>query len=256
MAAFGPRGPALAGVMMDRLGLGTPDIAWHTSRDNLAELTSVLAMVAATCGKIANEVRVLQRTEVAELEEAFQLGKVGSSTMPHKRNPMFAEYVVSGALLCRSAPGEVLAAMVQEHERDVTMWGVEWTVVPETFVLTAGVLERTSTLLNGLVVHPEAIRHNLHLLGDLILSEAAMMHLAGALGKSAAHEVVYRASMAAWQYRRTLRDTLLEGPEVSSHVGAEELDALLVPESYTGSARRSLTGCSTTTAGAGRGRAR
>lgn len=235
MAAFGARGPEVARAMMDRLDLGTADIAWHTSRDNLAELTSVLAMVAATCGKIANEVRVLQRTEVAELEEAFQPGKVGSSTMPHKRNPMFAEYIVSGALLCRSAPGEMLAAMVQEHERDMTMWGVEWTAVPATFVRTAGVLERTSTLLDGLVVHPEAMYRNLHLLGDLLLSEAAMMHLAAALGHSEAHEVVSRASMASRQSGRTLRDTLLEDPEVSPRVDAEELDALLVPESYVGS---------------------
>lgn len=221
LASFGANGPELVGRVMDRLGLGTPDIAWHTARDSLTELTCVLAMISATCGKIANEIRVLQRTEVAELEEPFALGKVGSSTMPHKRNPMFAEFAVSNAILTRSAPSEMLAAMVQEHERDMTMWGVEWATVPQTFVLTAGVLERTATLLDGLVVHPEAMRRNLHLLGDLMLSEA--------------HEVVYRASMAAWKSGRTLRDTLLDHPEVASRIGADELDALLVPEAYLGS---------------------
>lgn len=235
MASFGGKGPELVRRMMDRLGLGTPDITWHTARDNLTELTCVLAMISATCGKIANEIRVLQRTEVAELEEPFAMGKVGSSTMPHKRNPMFAEYAVSNAILTRNAPGEMLAAMLQEHERDMTMWGVEWATIPQTFVLTAGVLEHAATLLDGLVVHPEAIHRNLHLLGDLMLSEAAMMHLAKTLGKSEAHEVVYRASMAAWRSGRTLRDTLLDDPEAGSRIDADELDALLVPESYLGS---------------------
>lgn len=235
MAAFGPHGPELAARMMGRLELGVPDIAWHTARDGLTELTCVLAMIAATCGKVANEIRVLQRTEVAELEEPFAAGKVGSSTMPHKRNPMFAEYAVSNAILTRSAPGAMLAAMVQEHERDMTMWGVEWATVPQTFVLTAGVLERTTTLLDGLVVHPDAIARNLHLLGDLLLSEAAMMHLAETLGKLHAHELVSEASMAAWQSGRPLRDTLLDHPEVRARFDADDLEAMLVPEAYLGS---------------------
>lgn len=235
MASFGPHGPELARRMMDRLGLGTPDITWHTARDNLTELTCVLAMISATCGKIANEIRVLQRTEVAELEEPFQLGKVGSSTMPHKRNPMFAEFVVSNAILCRQAPADMLAAMLQEHERDMTMWGVEWVTVPQTFILTDGLLARSVVLLDGLVVHQDAIRRNLHLLGDLMLSEAAMMHLAGSLGKTEAHEVVYRASMAAWESGRSLRDTLLADSDVRARTDSAELATLLVPENYLGS---------------------
>jgi adenylosuccinate lyase len=235
MASFGPHGPELIRRMMDRLDLGTPDIAWHTARDNLAELICVLAMLSATCGKIANEIRVLQRTEVAELEEPFLLGKVGSSTMPHKRNPMFAEFVISNAILNRHAPADMLAAMLQEHERDMTMWGVEWSVVPETFILAAGLVERTTQLLDGLIVHPEAIKRNLHQLGDLMLSEAAMMHLATTLGKSEAHEVVYTAAMKAWESGRTLRDTLLDDESISARIGRAELETLLVPESYLGS---------------------
>jgi adenylosuccinate lyase len=235
LASFGPHGPELVRRMMERLDLGTPEIAWHTSRDGLTELTCVLAMISATCGKIANEIRVLQRTEVAELEEPFLLGKVGSSTMPHKKNPMFAEFVMSNAILNRHAPGDMLAAMLQEHERDMTMWGVEWSVVPETFTLTGGLVERTVLLLDGLIVHPEAIRRNLHQLGDLMLSEAAMMHLADRLGKTKAHEVVYHAAMAAWETKRTLRETLLDDPDVRSCTNADALERLLVPESYLGS---------------------
>lgn len=235
MASFGAKGPELVRRMMDRLGLGTPDIAWHTSRDNLAELVCVLSLLSATCGKIANEIRVLQRTEVAEVEEPFLLGKVGSSTMPHKRNPMFAEFVISNAILNRRAPGDMLAAMLQEHERDMTMWGVEWSVVPETFILTAGLAERVTLLLDGLIVHPQAIRKNLHQLGDLMLSEAAMMHLAQRLGKTEAHDVVYHAAMQAWESGRTLRETLLDDEAVRSRTSLPELEDLLVPESYLGS---------------------
>jgi adenylosuccinate lyase len=236
MASFDGRGPELSRRMMQRLGIASPDIAWHTARDGLTELVCVLAMIAATCGKVANEIRVLQRTEVAELEEPFALGKVGSSTMPHKRNPMYAEFMISNAILSRQAPGSMLAAMLQEHERDMTMWGVEWAVLPETFILSAGLVEKTAGLLRGLVVHPEAIRRNLHQLGDLMLSEAAMMHLATSLGKGEAHEVVYRAAMRAWDEQRPLRDTLLEDELVrASGTSTQELEELLVPERYLGS---------------------
>ncbi|HET6500930.1 MAG TPA: hypothetical protein VFG87_09240, partial [Amycolatopsis sp.] len=165
----------------------------------------------------------------------FLLGKVGSSTMPHKKNPMYAEFVISNAILNRQAPASMLAAMVQEHERDMTMWGVEWTVVPETFILTAGLLDRVVSFLDGLIVHPDAIHRNLHQLGDLMLSEAAMMHLASRLGKTEAHEVVYRAAMQAWESKRTLKDTLLDDEGVRAQISADELTELLVPESYLGS---------------------
>jgi adenylosuccinate lyase len=235
MASFGDRGLEVSAAMMGKLGLGNPVIPWHSSRDGLTEVVSVMAMIAATCGKIANEVRVLQRTEVGELEEPFSLGKVGSSTMPHKRNPMYAEFIVTNAILARQAPAAMLAAMHQEHERDMTLWGVEWSIVGDTACLTAGLLEHVTWILDGLIVHPEALAKNLHLLGDLMLSEAAMMHLATFMGKDAAHEVVYSASMKAWDTGKTLQETLLADPEVvRTGVSAEVLTELLVPETYLG----------------------
>jgi 3-carboxy-cis,cis-muconate cycloisomerase len=238
MASFGPQGPELLRRLAERLDLGAPEIAWHTARDGFAEVTCALSMASATCGKIANEIRVLQRTEVAELEEPFLLGKVGSSTMPHKRNPMLAEFVLSNAILTRQSPAAMLTAMLQEHERDMTMWGVEWSVLPETFILAGGLIEGTTRLLDGLIVHPDAIHRNLHQLGDLMLSEVAMMRLAGLLGKAEAHEVVYQAAMAAWDSGRTLKETLLDDEQVRSAIDAAELDQLLVPESYLGSCAR------------------
>lgn len=236
MAALGPQALDVLEGMAGHLDLETPATPWHTARDSLAEVVFALAMISATCGKIANEIRVLQRTEVAELEEPFVNGKVGSSTMPHKRNPMFAEFIISNAILARSDPAAVLAAMMQEHERDMSMWGVEWTAVPSAFELAGGLLERTTILLRGLVVHPENLRRNLHMLGDLMLSEAAMMSLSRDLGKTEAHEVVYQASMRSWESGRSLLELLLEDPlVVSSSVDRAELERVMVPETYVGS---------------------
>jgi adenylosuccinate lyase len=239
LASFGERGLEVRQRMMDRLSLGNAVIPWHTARDGFAEITCVVSMIAATCGKIANEIRVLQRTEVAEVEEPFALGKVGSSTMPHKRNPMISEYVIAGAVLCRQAPASMLAAMHQEHERDMGLWGVDWAVLPETFCRGAAVLERTGWILRGLIVHPKAIHRNLHLLGDITLSEAAMMHLAADIGRSEAHEVVYQAAMQAWDDGGTLRGALDSAPGLPG-LPAESLGRLadlLVPEEYLGSCR-------------------
>jgi len=110
--------------MMKRLGLGVPIISWHTARDNLAEFAAVLSLIAATMGKIAHEIISLQRTEIAEVEEPFNEGKVGSSTMPHKRNPMLCEAILALArLVMRNTPA-AMDAMIQEHERDwvATTW--------------------------------------------------------------------------------------------------------------------------------------
>lgn len=224
--------------MMEHLGLGNAVIPWHTARDGFAELTCVAAMIAATCGKIANEVRVLQRTEVAEAGEPFELGKVGSSTMPHKRNPMFSEYVISNAIMCRQAPASMLAAMHQEHERDMGLWGVDWSVLPDTFCRTASALEQVTWIMKGLVVHPDAISRNLHLLGDITLSEAAMMHLAADIGRSEAHEVVYQAAMRAWEAGTTLRDELAAEKTELPAGSLAGLAELLVPEEYLGSCRQ------------------
>lgn len=235
MAAFGDRGIEVLEHMMAGLGLGVPVTPWHTSRDGFAELVCVLSMISASCGKVANEIRVLQRTEVAEWEEPFVDGKVGSSTMPHKKNPMYAEFIISNAILAREKPAAMLAAMMQEHERDMTMWGVEWTVIPDAFSLSSGLLEKTAFLLGGLIVHRENIHKNLHQLGDLMLSEVAMMAMSKELGKVGAHDIVYAAAMHSWSTGESLIDSLVQqdGFEQSG-VSTDELSRLLVPENYTG----------------------
>lgn len=173
LASVTEQGPQIQQAIMARLGLGAPFIAWHTARDGFAEFASLLRMMAATCAKIANEVITLQMTEIAEVEEPFNEGKVGSSTMPHKRNPMLCEAIAGLAQLVMGRVPSALECMIQEHERD---WGydhVEWGYLPEVSVMTDGVLNLTVRVIHGLRVCVA----NLSQLGGLLLSEAVRLAL-------------------------------------------------------------------------------
>ena len=235
LASLGPRGLEVQRRMFEKLGLGVPVIAWHSARDGLAEVVAALCMVAATGGKVANEVRILQGTEIGELEEPNPRGKIGSSTMPHKRNPMVAENIVAASKVTRQSVALALEAMVQEHERDMGLWGVEWSVIPETFVLTGGILEKCAWILDGLAVNRTAVTRNLALLGGLMMSEAVMMEIAGQVGRSTAHELLSEVCMRAFESGTPLREAILEHPDLMEVLGGESrLDDLLSPARYVG----------------------
>ncbi len=220
--------------MMTRLGLGVPLIAWHAARDTLAEFASVLALLAATTGKIAHEVISLQRTEIAEVEEPFNIGKVGSSTMPHKRNPMICEAIHALARLVMHTVPVALDAMIQEHERDWTGDHLEWAYLPEICVMTDGALQLSTRVVSGLQVHPRHMLNNLGQLNGLMLSEAVMLALAGKVGRQTAHDVVYECSMRAFENDLPFRQTLAETPVVTQHLSSADLEQLLDPLHYTG----------------------
>ncbi|MGH7417191.1 MAG: adenylosuccinate lyase [Candidatus Rokuibacteriota bacterium] len=234
LAGFGPRGEELQRRVMVRLGLGVPPIAWHASRDSVTEFVALLALVGGTMGRIANEVIELQRSEVAELEEPFSHGKVGSSTMPHKRNPAHAERVVAIARLLRGLAGTALETMMAAHERDMSVGRAEWALVPEACCLAAAAEHWTLHIVRGLRVDTERMRTNLDRLGGLLLSEAVMLRLGPSLGRNAAHDVVYETAMAAYEGQGRFRDLLLADPRVAPALGAAELDRLLDPAGYTG----------------------
>lgn len=234
LASVGEKGLEIQHLMMTDLGLGAPEISWHNARDGLAEFVSVLALIATTMGKIAHEVILLQKTEVAELEEPYQRGKVGSSTMPHKRNPMLCEGIMAEARMVRGALTTVLTAMESEHERDWAAVHVEWACVPEATILTGGAVAHTLRVIEGLIVYRERMRENVDILQGLSLSEAVMLQLGIHIGRQVAHDVVYEASMAAFEQSRPLRDLLMEDTRVTQHLSADELDEILRPEVYTG----------------------
>lgn len=236
LASFGPQGLEIQRLMMENLRLGVPAICWHTARDGLAELVGLLGMLCATLGKVALEMIHLQATEVAEVEEPFVWGKVGSSTMPHKRNPMICELIAALARIVRQDAALALDTMVQEHERDMAAWQAEWEYVPRACLLTASALAHSLRVARGLRVNAERMRANIDLTGGLALSEVIMLELGRHIGRQEAHEVVYRICMAVTESGGLFRQALLEDPAVNAHLNADQIDALLQPERYLGAA--------------------
>ncbi|MER3420576.1 MAG: fumarate lyase [Chloroflexota bacterium] len=225
LAFFEGKGLELQRRVMRRLGLGVPDIAWDTARDNLAEFAGFLAMTAQTCAKIGTEVYNLQRPEIGELAEPFQYGRVGSVTMPHKRNPETVEHIATLAKIVRADAAVLLEGMIHEHERDGRPWKAEWVALPEACVLATKALQLTREVLAGLVVHPAAMRRNLHAENGLLASEAVMGALAKKVGKQTAHTLVYEAAMRAAEQGINLREALLESP-AAPYLVDTDLDAL------------------------------
>jgi adenylosuccinate lyase len=234
LAGFGERAEEVQRLVMARLGLGVPRIAWHAARDCISEFVGLLALLGGTFARIANEVIQLQRSEVMELEEPFTHGKVGSSTMPHKRNPAHAERVVAIGRLLRGLATTALETMVAAHERDMSVGRAEWALVPEAACLAAAATHWTLVIARGLRVDVNHMTQNLDRLRGLLLSEPVMLRLGLSLGRNAAHDLVYDAAMAAFEGKGSFRELLLRDPRVTAALSAAELDRLLDPRAYTG----------------------
>lgn len=236
LATLGTQGLAVRRELMAELGLAEPEISWHTARDGWAETVFWLGLVTATLGKIATEVAILMRSEVNEVREPFEPGRGSSSTMPQKRNPIFCEPVIAIAHRMRECVGSQLTAMIQEHERGVGAMHLEWIVIPEAFVLTSGAFAHMKTMLSGLIIDAAQMRANLDVGGGFIMAEAVMMGLAPQIGRNHAHKLVQTVSNRAIEQGMTLRAALLTEPEVTNRLSEAEIDALLEPANYTGSA--------------------
>jgi len=234
LAGFGPLAEAVQRRTLERLGLGVPSIAWHASRDVITEFVTLLALIGGTLARIANEVIQLQRSEVMELEEPFAHGKVGSSTMPHKRNPSHAERVVAIGRMLRGLAATALETMVAAHERDMSVGRAEWALVPEAACLGAAATHWTLVIARGMRVNVDRMQENLDRLGGLLLSEPVMLQLGLAIGRDAAHDRVYEAAMAAFEGKGRFRDLLMQDPEIATALSPDELERLLQPAAYTG----------------------
>lgn len=219
---------------LDALGLETPRICWHAARDRFGEFTGLVALIAGSLAKIANEVRTLMRPEIGEIEEPIQEGKVGSSTMPHKRNPTNCEEIIAIAKLVRNLHGGMLEAMGTEHERDASNWRVEYIVLPEICLLMSAVLRNAVHLTKMLVVHPERMLKNLEISKGLIVSEAVMFKLAEKMGKQDAHDILYRCSMKAHAQGVSLLESLIQDERVMKQFKRSELEEVLKPDIYVG----------------------
>jgi adenylosuccinate lyase len=233
-APWGAQGFEVQDKTCARLGLGAPRMSWQSQRDRVAELASVMALMAGTAARIANEIYQMNKTEVGELAEPYRKGLMGSSTMPHKVNPIKCEWLIAVARIVRHNAGVMFECMEVEDERDTTMWRTEWVTMPESFCLLSGALERLHELIAGLQVRPERMRENLDMLQGVLLSEKVMFVLQRAMPLGHAHDVVHEASLAALGEKRPLVDVLLEDAEVAKHFTREELQEALKPEGYIG----------------------
>lgn len=226
---------AVQRALMAELGLKAPPIAWHSSRDNPVECAVVMGMTGALCGRIANEIIHLQKTGLDEVEEPHASGKVGSSTMPQKRNPMLCESILTLARLMQAQVAVAMDTLVyNEHERDWSAVQMEWAWVPELCVMCQGALELTARVLAGLQVNEARMRQNLDLTGGLLLAERVMFALAPQLGRQEAHDVVHACAMAAHERGRSFGDLLAADPRVAPLLSREEISRLLDPTGYTG----------------------
>jgi adenylosuccinate lyase len=235
-ASYGARARELERGMMRRLALGVADINWQPARDRFAEYACVLGITGATLGKIANEILMLQHSEIDELAEPFSEGKLGSSTMPHKRNPSTVEAAVAVSRALRYNVAFMLECMVIEHERDGSAWRGEWKALPESCLMMGGLLAMMKQVLEGLAVNTQAMRRNLDLLGGFLLSERVMFALSGKVGKQTAHELVYEASMRGLERGTSFEHALMQNTKVRDALSDAELHAVLDPASYVGRA--------------------
>jgi 3-carboxy-cis,cis-muconate cycloisomerase len=236
LASLGARGLEVETALAADLGLAIADAPWHTQRDNIGEMAAVLGLVTATLGKLARDLSLLAQTEVAEVFEPTAPGRGGSSTMPHKRNPVGAAIALAAAIQVPGLVNTMLAAAVQEHERGLGDWPAEWDTLPQIAMLTAGALDAMSSTVAGLDVDVQRMAKNLDLTQGQIMAEAVQMALAPALGRDVAHSLVGAACKRAAVDRVHLRDVLLEEPKVRAVLDAAALARLFEPLSYLGSA--------------------
>ena len=228
------KGLEMQKLMMDDLGLNVPVISWHPSRDHMVEYVSTLAIIAGTIGRIAREILSLQRTEICEVEEPFFMGKVGSSTMPHKRNPQVCDGVIALTKIVRAQAPLMVEAMECENERGWGCEAVEWDAIPKSSIHRAGALEKINDILENLIVYPQNMKRNLGALKGAMLSEAVMLHLGEKLGRMSAHEIVYEVCMKAFTDGKPVIDDLLERAEVAKHFTRTQLEEIMDPEKYVG----------------------
>ncbi len=238
MASFGEKGVQIQELVMKELGLNPAEVSTQVvQRDRYAELVLLLALIAATLDKIGKEIRNLMRTEIGEISESFAAEQVGSSTMPHKRNPISAEKVCGLARVIKSNVFVALENVSLEHERDLTNSSSERVIIPESFILLDEILKTAKKVLSGLTFHPENIEKNLKLTRGLNMAEAVMLALTEkGVGRQKAHELLRRLSMKAFKEKIELKKVLLDSREVTRLLSRKEIESLMDPRKYIGTA--------------------
>jgi 3-carboxy-cis,cis-muconate cycloisomerase len=236
LAALGGRGPQVAKFLAEELTLPLPRIPWHAQRERISETAATLGLLSGTMAKIARDLSLYMQTEVGELSEPPSAGRGGSSTMPHKQNPVAAAAILASAMRVPALLSTVFSGLSGEYQRSLGAWQSEWEVVPEIVRLTAGASHQLASLLPRLTVSAEKMRANLDLTHGLIYAEAISLALSEKLNRGSAHKLVESACRRAQSEKRHLRLILAEDPDVTNILNPESLASLFEPANYLGSA--------------------
>ncbi|MHC4089592.1 MAG: adenylosuccinate lyase [Planctomycetota bacterium] len=233
LASLGRAGLQIEERLMEKLGLAEPVIPVKTAGDRVAEFVLLLCMLSATLGKIAQNIYNLQQTDIDEVTE-FTEGKVGSSAMPHKQNPVASGSVVFLGRLLRANAGPALDYIHAEWEDDHRQGETAWKFVPEACLLMAAQLQTLRRVLDGLIVKPDNMRRNLERQRGLSCSEALLMALAGPLGRDTAHELVRKLSAEAATTGVAFSELVARDPVVTAHLAKEDLTRALDLQNQVG----------------------
>lgn len=250
LAVLGEKGPAVAQELASELGLGRPDAPWHAHRDRLAALMCACGVLTGSLGKIARDVSLLMQSEVGEAGEPVSEGRGGSSTMPHKRNPIGCTVTIAAATRVPGLVASYLTAMVQEHERSAGGSQSEWPTVAAVIQATGIAAASIAEIVEGLTVDVTRMRQNLDGTRGIIFAEKAMTLLAAKLGREKAQQLLETAVRKAFEENRTFIDVLGDVPEIAEAFDKAELQRLTIAEDYLGSAeffRKELLGAAAPT---------
>jgi 3-carboxy-cis,cis-muconate cycloisomerase len=228
------KGILVAEEMCDQLRLNMPLMPWHTQRDRLVEVAAALGILAGNIGKIGYDISLLMQTEVAEVFEPLVSGKGGSSTMPHKRNPVSSISCISIAQRIPPLVSSLLAGMVQDHERATGNWHAEWETMETIVKLAAGSVNQAVNITNGLVVDKNQMKLNLELTKGLIYAEGISLALADKMSKTAAHELVEQCCFEAKSEGKHLKDIVIENPVINSALSQNQVNKIFDPVNSLG----------------------
>jgi 3-carboxy-cis,cis-muconate cycloisomerase len=218
------------------LGLGFPDAPWHAHRDRFAALVCACGVLTGSLGKMARDIALLMQDDVGEASEGGDAGRGGSSTMPHKQNPIGCSLTLAAANRVPGLVGVYLAGMVQEHERGVGGWHAEWPTIAAVIQATGLAAASMAEVAEGLTVDAARMRSNIEATRGKVFAERVMMMLAPSMGRDRAHQVLAEAARQSTVGNRRLADVLAAMPETAGVIPPATLAELDSPEAYLGSA--------------------
>jgi len=235
LASLGDQGEAVLRYLAEALELREPEMPWHTSRDRVVRVQAALGLTAGAMARVATDTVLMMQTEVGEFTEP---AAGGSSTMPHKRNPVRSTLALAAAQRVSGMMSGAFAGLAQQHERAAGPWHAEWQTLFDMLRLTAAAVDHVRHAIDGATVDVQRMRHNLERTRGVVMAEAVMMVLARHIGRDAAHHALGEACTHALETDTSLGEVLKKDRRVSGRVSEEEINAALDPANYLGMANR------------------